>query len=171
MLPAKRWARGLTGFARDRKPRRGTPGLSRRTIYVGGNSIAPDNKQQRAPIIQVHIPRGRYDQAAAIGSIRVGSLFFTFPTRVLTGQQVISSDGYGARRALSSCGSDGSSPSQARHASRPMTAGIRLCSSAHSSLGFVVMTAKLRTHSPAGERQFSHSPASAIKPRSARATA
>jgi hypothetical protein len=27
------------------------------------------------------------------GSIKVGSLFFTFPTRVLTGQQVISSAG------------------------------------------------------------------------------
>jgi hypothetical protein len=49
-------------------------------------------------------------------------LFFTFPTRALTGQHVIASDGYGARRALSSCGSDGSSPSQAGHASRPMTA-------------------------------------------------
>ena len=28
-----------------------------------------------------------------IGSIRLGSLFLTLPTRVLTGQQVISSDG------------------------------------------------------------------------------
>ena len=31
--------------------------------------------------------------ASIIGSIRLGSLFFTLPTRVLTGQQVISSAG------------------------------------------------------------------------------
>jgi hypothetical protein len=37
-----------------------------------------------------------------------------------------------------------------------MTTGIRLCSSAHSSLGVVVMIAKLRTLSPAGERHVSH---------------
>jgi hypothetical protein len=30
---------------------------------------------------------------AAIGSIRPGSLFFTLPTRVLTGQQIMPSDG------------------------------------------------------------------------------
>jgi NAD(P)-dependent dehydrogenase (short-subunit alcohol dehydrogenase family) len=49
--------------------------------------------------------------------------------------------------------------------------GIRLWSSAHSSFGVVVTIAKLRTHSPAGERQFSQSPASAISPRSASAIA
>ena len=39
----------------------------------------------REPSIQVH--------CAESGSIRLGSLFLTLPTRVLTGQQVISSDG------------------------------------------------------------------------------
>lgn len=33
--------------------------------------------------------------------MRLGSLFFTFPTRELTGQQFISSEGNGASRALS----------------------------------------------------------------------
>src|SRR5215475_3179271 len=63
---------------------------------------------------------------AAIGSIRLGSLFLTLPTRALTGQHVICSDGYGARRALSWCGSAASSPSQADHALGPRTTGIRL---------------------------------------------
>jgi hypothetical protein len=31
--------------------------------------------------------------AAAIGSIRLASLFLTFPTRALTGQHAIASDG------------------------------------------------------------------------------
>jgi hypothetical protein len=35
---------------------------------------------------------------------------------------------------------------------------------------FVVTMAKLRTHSSAGERQFSHKPASAIRPPSASAS-
>jgi hypothetical protein len=60
---------------------------------------------------------------------------------------------------------------QTGQASGASTTGIRLCSSAHNSFGVVVITAKLRTHSPAGERQFSHNPASAIKLRSTRATA
>src|SRR6516162_9348334 len=55
--------------------------------------------------------------------------------------------------ALSWGASAGSSPSQAGHVSGPSTTGIRLCSSAHSSLGVVVMIAKLRTLSPAGQRQ------------------
>jgi hypothetical protein len=42
---------------------------------------------------------------------------------------------------------------------------------AHNSFGAVVMIAKLRTRSPAGERQVSHSPASAIRPPSFSATA
>jgi hypothetical protein len=37
--------------------------------------------------------------------------------------------------------------------------------------GAVVMIAKLRTHSPAGERQFSHRPANAIRLPSASAVA
>jgi len=37
---------------------------------------------------------------------------------------------------------------------------MRLWISAQSSFGVVVTMAKLRTHSPAGERQFSHRPAS-----------
>jgi hypothetical protein len=42
---------------------------------------------------------------------------------------------------------------------------------AHSLFGLVVMMAKLRTHSPDGDRQFSHRPAKAISPRSANAIA
>ena len=53
------------------------------------------------------------------------------------------------------------------HASGFSTAGMRLRSSAHNSFGVVVMIAKERTHSPAGECQFSHKPASAMMPRSA----
>jgi len=54
---------------------------------------------------------------------------------------------------------------------RPATStGILLCSYAHNSFGLVVIIAKLRSHSPLGERQFSHNPANAIKPRSAKAT-
>src|SRR5438874_7054500 len=63
----------------------------------------------------------------AIGSIRLGSLFRTLPTHTLTGQQVISSPGYGARRALSWGGSAGSSPSQAGQPSGFRTTGILLC--------------------------------------------
>jgi hypothetical protein len=37
---------------------------------------------------------------SATGSIKLGSLFFTLPTRVLTGQQVISSEGWGASKAF-----------------------------------------------------------------------
>jgi hypothetical protein len=39
----------------------------------------------REPSAQVH--------SAEIGSIRLGSLFLTLPTRALTGQQTISSEG------------------------------------------------------------------------------
>ena len=105
-----------------------------------------------------------------IGSIRLGSWLLTSPIRRLTGQQVIASDGNGASRALSWRGSDGS-PSQVGHASDPRITGIRLCNSVNSWLGVVVTMAKLRTHSPAGERQFSHTPANAIRRRSASATA
>jgi hypothetical protein len=55
--------------------------------------------------------------------------------------------------------------------SNPVFRAVRLCSSAHSSFGVVVTIAKLRTHSPSGDRQFSHRPARAIRHRSASATA
>jgi hypothetical protein len=80
-------------------------------------------------------------------------LFLTLPTRWLTGQHVISSDGYGPNMPFSRVASAGSSPS---HAGQAAGFRMRLWISAHSSLGVVVMIAKLRTHSPAGERQFSH---------------
>jgi hypothetical protein len=41
---------------------------------------------------------------------------------------------------------------------------MRLWSLAHNSFGVVVMIAKLRIHSPAGECKFSHKPASAMMP-------
>jgi len=48
---------------------------------------------------------------------------------------------------------------------------MRLWSSAHNSLGLVVMMVKLRILSPAGERQVSHNPAMLISRRSASAIA
>jgi hypothetical protein len=98
-------------------------------------------------------------------------LFLTLPTRALTGQQVMASEGKGASRDFSRASSAGCSPSHSGHASGARIAGIRLCSAAHSSFGSVVMIAKLRTRSPAGERQLSHSPASAISLRSAKGIA
>src|SRR5262249_55169381 len=106
-----------------------------------------------------------------IGSIRLASLFLTLLTRWLTGQHVISSDGYGLSMPFSRPPSTGSSPSQAGQVSGFRITGMRLWISPHSSLGLVVMIAKLRTHSPAGERQFSHRPANAIRRRSASAIA
>jgi hypothetical protein len=75
-------------------------------------------------------PLGLAYPAPAMGSIRLASLFRTFPTRALTGQQVIFSAGYGASKAFSCGGSAGSSPSQAGHAPGFSTTGIRSCSSA-----------------------------------------
>jgi len=49
---------------------------------------------------------------AAIGSIRLASLFFMLPTRALTGWQVISTDGNGASRAFRSDRAADPSPSQ-----------------------------------------------------------
>jgi hypothetical protein len=49
----------------------------------------------------------------------------TLPTRALTGQQVISSEGKGASRAFNSDASAGSSPSQRGQASGLRTTGIR----------------------------------------------
>jgi hypothetical protein len=48
---------------------------------------------------------------------------------------------------------------------------MRSWSSAPSSFGFVVMIVKLRTRSPAGERQVSQKPAMAIRRRSTSAIA
>src|SRR6516164_3730099 len=45
--------------------------------------------------MQVHCPK--------IGSIKLGLLFLTFPTRVLTGQHVISSGAYGTKRNAAEC--------------------------------------------------------------------
>jgi hypothetical protein len=45
----------------------------------------------------------RFTTKPAIGSMRLGSLFLTLPTRMLAGQQIISSEGQGASSALS-CG-------------------------------------------------------------------
>ena len=104
-----------------------------------------------------------------IGSISDGSLFLTLPTRVLTGQQIISSEGYGASTAFKSRTVAGCSPSHAGHTSGFSTTGIRLWSSAHNSFGVVVMIANEQTHSPAGECQFSHKPASAMMQRDRRA--
>jgi hypothetical protein len=64
--------------------------------------------------------------APVIGSIRLGSLFRTLPTRALTGQHVISSVGCGASSALSCGASAGSPPSQAGRTEGFKITGIRL---------------------------------------------
>jgi hypothetical protein len=58
-----------------------------------GDSIASNSKRQRGAIVHTHMPvfHNLSDQAGAIGSMRLGSLFLTLPTRALTGQQIISS--------------------------------------------------------------------------------
>jgi hypothetical protein len=48
-------------------------------------------------------PRCRDYAASATGSIKLGSLFLTLPTRVLTGQQIISSEGVGSEEGLQTC--------------------------------------------------------------------
>jgi hypothetical protein len=64
---------------------------------VGGNGIVPVlTNSTDCRSFQIHAPRaadGPTGQAAAIGSIKLGSLFLTLPTRALTGQQIISSEG------------------------------------------------------------------------------
>jgi hypothetical protein len=82
--------------------------------------------------------------------MRLGSLFLTLPTRMLTGQQITSSEGQGASSALSWGPSAGCSPGRTGHVSGFKTTGIRLCSSAHYSFGVVVMMVNLRILSPAG---------------------
>ena len=85
--------------------------------------------------------------SAAIGSIRLGPFLDVADARTDRPAR------WGARRALSWPGSAGSSPIQVGQVSGPKTVGIRSCSSAQSSFGVVVTMAKLRSHSPAGERQ------------------
>src|ERR1700726_316664 len=55
------------------------------------------------PAWRAVVNRERNYTTPAIGSMRLGSLFLTLPTRALTGQQIMSSDGYGTSSALS-CG-------------------------------------------------------------------
>jgi len=107
----------------------------------------------------------------AIGSMRLGSLFLTLPTRALTGQQIMSSGGQGASSALSWGTSAGGSPSHTGHVSGFKTTGIRLCSSAHNSFGVVVVMVKLRILSPADERQGFPQPGHAHQRRLASAIA
>ena len=76
-----------------------TSGTPRRTVYAGS--------------------------LTAIGSIRLGSLFLAFPTRALTGQHVISSEGQGANNALLRGAFAGSSPSQTGQLSRARITGVR----------------------------------------------
>ena len=75
----------------------------------------------------------------------------TLPTRVLTGEQIMSRKGKSREAPVAS-----SSPSHCGHSSRLSTTGIRLCSYAHNSFGVVVTIVKLRMRSPAGERQVLH---------------
>jgi hypothetical protein len=54
-----------------------------------GGSIAPHSKQHRGATVHITCPffHNLSDQPAAIGPIRLGSLFLTLPTRALTGQE------------------------------------------------------------------------------------
>ena len=115
----------------------------------------------RAPF---HSPDGRSYCAAVItavtGSMRLGSLFLTLPTRALTGQK---------RLQLRNIRRLFAKPHRPR-------VGLEdhwhpVCNSAHSPFGTVVMIVKLRTRSPAGERQVSHRPAIPISRRSVNAIA
>ena len=73
--------------SQKRNPGGGIPGLSGAGDRISGvNRIAPGTKQHRAMSVQVAY-------AAATGSISDGSLFRTLPTRALTGQQLMSSEG------------------------------------------------------------------------------
>jgi hypothetical protein len=56
--------------------------------------VLTNNTDRRS--FQIHAPRGADGSAchaAATGSINLGSLFLTLPTRALTGQPIISSEG------------------------------------------------------------------------------
>jgi hypothetical protein len=59
------------------------PSLLRRHLDASGERQQDEHGGE--PTIQVN--------HASIGSLRLGSLFLTLPTRVLTGQQTIPSDG------------------------------------------------------------------------------
>jgi hypothetical protein len=66
-------------------------------------------------------------------------LFLTLPTRVFTGQQIMSFAGWGVSMAVRRAGSVGSSPSHSDHTSGLRTTGVRLWSSAHRSLTDVTL--------------------------------
>jgi len=78
-------------------------------------------------------------------------LFFTLPTRALTGQQVISSAGTGASSALSSDVSTASSPSQTGQASG-FTQGLPMqvvrSAAIHDRDGAVVVLDRIRRRFP-----------------------
>src|SRR6516225_5898249 len=88
--------RGAASSSAQRKPRRGITGVFRiERSGLGGDPIAPNKKQHRGAA--VHTSSSDFhnlsDHAAAIGSISVGSLFLTLPTRGLIGQQIMPSEG------------------------------------------------------------------------------
>jgi len=68
--------RASAAMAQNRKPRRGNTGAFRSDDRRLGDSIASHNKQHQAPVVHTHLPNfhNLLDQAAAIGSIRLGSL-------------------------------------------------------------------------------------------------
>jgi hypothetical protein len=82
-------ARRAALLAKYKTPERGTPRL---TINVG-NSIVPNRTELMIVQVDGRRSNGKSAYAAATGSIRLGSLFLTLPTRALTGQPIISSDG------------------------------------------------------------------------------
>jgi hypothetical protein len=103
---------------------------------IRSHPMATGRNRQRLPRQRSN----RLDQARVI--------VLTLPTRWLTGPAVISSGGYGPSIRFSPAASAVYSRSQPGEVSGFRITGIRLWISPHSSFGFVVMIAKLRTHSP-----------------------
>src|SRR5215831_10327249 len=87
--------RGAASSSAQRKPRRGIAGVFMiRRSALGGNPIALNNKQHRGAKVHAQVSDfHNLSDHAAIGSISVGSLFLTLPTRVLTGQAIMLSEG------------------------------------------------------------------------------
>src|SRR4051794_27030443 len=92
------------------------------------------------------------------------SLFFTLPTRLLTGHSRSISYGAGLRSARNSFSVAGASPNHFGQTSGARITGIRLCSGAITSFASVVITVQELIFSPGGERHFPHTPAMTVRP-------
>ena len=80
-------------------------------------------------------PNVEFGNHAAIGALRLGSLFLTLPTRGLNGQHIIPRENLSASNALTCRGSVGCSRSSTGQLSGARITGVRSFRSAHSALG------------------------------------